>query len=159
MYMYSNSLRIGLKASNERGLGAIAAPIFKRQMGTAVTKTAIKSQLELSDGRVPAVAPVTAVAGSKLHTSHIGRVLRRFCPPFTFSMQMLKINPIRAMPKELMCVLRERNMEEREGPVEPSMAGNGRWVNLRSLTDGSRPVQPVCQPVTFDGRSGALAEW
>ncbi|KAJ7738869.1 hypothetical protein DFH07DRAFT_965970 [Mycena maculata] len=40
-----------------------------RQTGTAVTKTAVKSELELSDGRVPAVAPVTAVAGSNLHTS------------------------------------------------------------------------------------------
>ncbi|KAJ7725526.1 hypothetical protein DFH07DRAFT_946218 [Mycena maculata] len=49
-----------------------------RQTGTAVTKTAVKTEPELSDGRVPAVAPVTAVAGSKLHILYIGPSIHLF---------------------------------------------------------------------------------
>ena len=42
-----------------------------RQTGTVVTKTIVRSDLEISDGWDPAITPVTAVDGFKPHIVYI----------------------------------------------------------------------------------------
>ncbi|KAJ7750440.1 hypothetical protein DFH07DRAFT_941891 [Mycena maculata] len=103
-----------------------------RQTGTAVTKTAVKSELELSDGRVPAVAPVTAVAGSNLHTSYIGPSIHLFNENVEDQSHSGKAERV----------------DDPSTRRRPATGIPSRGVNLRSLTDGSRPVSP--SPSTDD---------